>query len=139
MTEGFHVSFIEDGRDTVEWLQSQDGTHINVTFFNGAMNGECELYWISYDGRRELETTLSAGSTHTVSTETHHPWILWDKATSCSILIQIGDECVRSKTQFSLVFDPTQTTVSFMAQSSAVPSVQGTGYDSTVTISLLPQ
>lgn len=133
--DGIRLAFVNGSPNDL--VSDPDGRKFTITFFNGALNGPCDVYWVNSSNEIEHEITMTTGSTHTVETKTQTWWIIHDRATQRSVTVIAGDAAVEAQTQFSLVYDPQLLNLSLMAK--PIANAETTGlYDSILTLSILP-
>jgi von Hippel-Lindau disease tumor supressor len=72
-----------DGCPSEAALRSLSGTERTRISFRNERFGRINVFWIDYEGQRQLYRTLAPGQTQTFQTYATHPWVLTDASGGC--------------------------------------------------------
>ncbi|MUG91822.1 hypothetical protein F7734_04780 [Scytonema sp. UIC 10036] len=73
-------------------LRSLEGGAATSVNFVNKTSALVKVYWINYQGQRQLYKDLKSGESYTQSTYVHHPWVVTDEQGGCLGIFQPESE-----------------------------------------------
>ncbi|XP_068215397.1 von Hippel-Lindau disease tumor suppressor isoform X2 [Palaemon carinicauda] len=68
-------------------LRSQNSREHSFVRFMNHTQRSVDVYWLTYQGRRQKYTTLRPGSSYKINTYVSHPWIFRDAQTKAKLVV----------------------------------------------------